>query len=268
MTDNKNINNNSNSSSSNNSSNSSSSSSNDNGKKAKVKKYPDGHNSLHDWRACDRPREKYMRKGPSALSNVELIAILLNTGTARQTVVELAQNLLLACNGQLSKLSEYTLSKLMEIKGIGEAKAITLRAAFELGNRVRSEKVEDGNHISSATDVLELMQDKIAHLHHEEFWAVYLNNKGKALHTAIAGKGGLTSTAVDVRLILKEALLQNATSIVLCHNHPSGLLRPSKEDLCLTRKIKNAADLLNIKLVDHIIVYQNRFFSFSDEGYL
>ena len=194
------------------------------------------HNSRHsrlsitDWSVEDRPREKYVSHGASALSNAELIAILLRTGNANESAVDMAKRLLMSCNNQLNVLAEKRLHQLMETNGIGQAKATTLLAAFELSKRMRAERVTEARHIRNAFDVVELMQDKIARLPHEEFWVIYLNQASKILKTSQIGKGGLSSTVVDVRLIIQESVILEATHIIVCHNHPSGSVKPSNQD--------------------------------------
>lgn len=224
--------------------------------------------SITEWSAEDRPREKYASHGASALSNAELIAILLRTGNANESAVDMAKRLLVSCNNQLNVLAEKRLHQLMETNGIGQAKATTLLAAFELSKRMRAERVTEARHIRSVFDVVELMQDKIARLPHEEFWVIYLNQASKILKTSQIGKGGLSCTVVDVRLIIRESVILEATHIIVCHNHPSGSVKPSNQDKLLTQQIKNAASLLKIQLSDHIILHKNAYFSFLEEGML
>ncbi len=224
--------------------------------------------SIPDWCTEDRPREKFALKGAASLSDAELIAILLRTGSSHENALELSKSLLAHCGNSLNLLSKLTLEQLTGHKGIGLAKAITLLTAFELGNRIRSEKVKKEMHIRSTQDVVDIMQEKIAHLNHEEFWVLYLNQSLRILKASQIGKGGLSSTLVDVRILLQEAILQNATSIILCHNHPSGSTQPSKTDIQLTRQICEAAHILNIEVTDHIIIHQGRYFSFAENGRL
>lgn len=224
--------------------------------------------TILQWSAEDRPREKYAARGASALSNAELIAILLRTGTARESAVDVAKRLLASCDNQLNTLAERKLPQLMETNGIGQAKATTLLAAFELCKRMRSERVTQARHIHTTTDVVEAMQDKIALLTHEEFWVIFLNQASKILKIGQFGRGGLNNTAVDIRLILQEAVILEATHLIVCHNHPSGSVRPSSQDRTLTRQIRDAANLLNLQLTDHIILHKDTYFSFSEEGML
>lgn len=224
--------------------------------------------TILQWSAEDRPREKYAARGASALSNAELIAILLRTGTAHESAVDVAKRLLASCNNQLNLLAERKLPQLMEANGIGQAKATTLLAAFELCKRMRSERITQARHINKVTDVVEVMQDKIAQLTHEEFWVIFLNQACKILKIEQVGRGGLNSTAVDIRLILQEAVMLDATNLIVCHNHPSGSVRPSSQDKMLTRQIRDAAGLLNLQLTDHIILHKDAYFSFSEDGLL
>jgi len=222
--------------------------------------------SIPQWGVEDKPREKYAAQGPAGLSDAELLAILLRTGTPTESAVDLSRRLLHVCDNQLNRLEDLSLDQLMEINGIGPAKAITLKAAFELGRRIRSEKVENELFIHCARDTAEIMQERIGYLKHEEFWVLLLNTAARIIDIKQIGKGGLTSTTVDARIILQEALLRNATFIILCHNHPSGSTSPSREDILLTRNIQKAAKLFDIHILDHIILHKNNYFSFLEEG--
>ena len=222
--------------------------------------------TIPQWGVEDKPREKYAARGPSALSDAELLAILLRTGTPTESAVDLSRRLLHTCDNQLNRLEDLTLEQLMEIHGIGQAKAIALKAAFELGRRIRSEQVENRGSVLSSLDAAEIMQKRIGHLKHEEFWVMLLDQAAHVIDIKQISKGGLTSTPVDARIILQEALLHSATGIILCHNHPSGSLTPSKADVLLTRELQKAAALLDIKVHDHIILHKNDFYSFLDEG--
>ena len=196
----------------------------------------------------DRPREKVIQKGFSALTNSELIAILLRTGNPNESVLDLSKRILRAGNDNLNALSQLPLEQLTQLKGIGQAKAITLMAAFELGKRCRCEEVIQRKTIQSPQDVLELMQDKNAYAQHEEFWVIYLSQSSQILHTEKISQGGITSTVVDIRLILKQAINLNATCFILCHNHPSGNLNPSAQDRKMTSQMMMAAEYLSLKL--------------------
>ena len=222
--------------------------------------------TIKEWSVQDRPREKYAKNGAVALSDAELIAILLRTGNATESAVDLAKKLLAISGNSLNGLSDMSLRELSLIKGIGQAKAIALLTAFELGKRIRAEKVEESLQILHSRDVVNLMQDKIAYLDHEEFWAIYLNQANRILHTCQISKGGINSTGVDTRIIMQKAVLNKATQIILCHNHPSGSVRPSRADIQLTEKLRHAAELMDIILIDHIIVHRELYYSFAEDG--
>lgn len=224
--------------------------------------------TIKQWSVQDRPREKYAKNGAIALTDAELIAILLRTGNLNDSAVELAKKVLASSGNSLNNLSEKTLQELSQVKGIGQAKAIALMTAFEIGKRIQAEKVEERLQILSSSDVVSLMQDKIAHLGHEEFWAIYLNQANRIVHVCQISKGGISSTGVDTRIVLQQAVLNMATQIVLCHNHPSGSVRPSKADILLTEQLNKAANLMDITLLDHIIVHKQHYFSFVEEGKL
>ncbi|MBL7887508.1 MAG: DNA repair protein RadC [Flavobacterium sp.] len=221
---------------------------------------------IHQWAEDDRPREKFLLKGKSALSDSELLAILIGSGSRNESAVQLCQRILASTNHNLNLLGKLSISQLTEFKGIGEAKAIAIAAALELGRRRGSEEALVLDKISSSKAVFELMHPIIGELPHEEFWVLYLNNSNKVLYKSQLSKGGLTSTIVDIRLIFKTALEQNATSIILTHNHPSGKLIASEQDIQVTKRIKLASQQLDIALLDHIIIAENGFYSFNDEG--
>ncbi|MEZ7497380.1 DNA repair protein RadC [Flavobacterium sp. Arc3] len=218
------------------------------------------------WSEDDRPREKLMLKGKSALSDAELIAILIGSGSRSESAVELSKRILAGVNNNLNSLGKLTIAQLMQYKGIGEAKAISIIAALELGRRRRSEDAVDLVKITSSKAIFELMQPLIGELPHEEFWIVYLNNSNKVLSKAQLSKGGITGTLVDVRIVFKLALEIGATSLILCHNHPSGTLVPSEADKHITKKLKLAGDSLEVKVLDHLIITEVNYFSFVDEG--
>lgn len=230
--------------------------------------YEDRKLTIKEWSVQDRPREKYAKNGAIALSDAELIAILLRTGNSAESAVDLAKKLLAVSENSLNNLSDMSLRELSQIKGIGQAKAITLLSAFELGKRIRAEKVEESLQIRNSRDVVNLMQDKIAYLDHEEFWAIYLNQANRILQTCQISKGGISSTGVDTRIVIQEAVLNKATQIILCHNHPSGSVRPSRADILLTEKLHHAAGLMDLLMVDHIIIHKERYYSFAEEGRL
>ena len=232
----------------------------------KTSNYENKRLTIKEWSVQDRPREKYARNGAAALTDAELIAILFRTGNASESAVELAKRLLSSSNNSLNELSEKTLRELSENKGIGQAKAMALLTAFEIGRRVRAEKVEQKPQIQNSMDVVNFMQNKITYLNHEEFWVLYLNNANLILKTAQISKGGITSTEVDTRIVMQEAVVQKATQLILCHNHPSGSVRPSRADINLTEKISKAAKIMDIALVDHIIIHREKYYSFAEEG--
>jgi DNA repair protein RadC len=223
---------------------------------------------MPDWAIQDRPREKYLSSGFSSLSDTELIAILLRSGTKNESAVEVARNLLSTCSNNLNQLSETPLNKLMKINGIGKVKAITLLVAFELGKRSRVAVVEQKRKIASADDLVNLMQTKNACLDYEEFWVVFVNQASSLLGVINFGRGGLTSTSVDIRLIILKALELKATGLFVCHNHPSGELHPSKNDVALTMQIKEAARLMSIQLLDHIVICKENYYSFLENEIL
>jgi DNA repair protein RadC len=232
----------------------------------KTTNYENKRLTIKEWSVQDRPREKYARNGAASLSDAELLAILFRTGNASESAVELAKRLLSSSNNSLNTLSEKTLRELSEIKGIGQAKAMALLTAFEIGKRIRAEKVEERPVIQNSMDVVNLMQNKIAYLDHEELWVIYLNNSNKILDVVQINKGGISSTEVDVRIVLEKAVVMKSTQIILCHNHPSGSVRPSKADIQLTEKTRKAANILDVTLVDHIIIHKGKYYSFVEEG--
>nr|WP_315157190.1 DNA repair protein RadC [uncultured Flavobacterium sp.] len=220
------------------------------------------------WSEDDKPREKMMLKGKSVLSDAELVAILIGSGSRNESAVALSKRILASVNNNLSSLGKQSLAQLMEFKGIGEAKAITIAAALELGRRRREEDPLELVKVTSSKVMYQEMYPIIGELPHEEFWGVYLNNSNKIIFKAQLSKGGITGTIVDVRLVFKIALEQNAVAIVLAHNHPSGKLQASEADIQVTKKIKNAGLQLDIPVLDHLIVTEHGYFSFADEGIL
>lgn len=222
--------------------------------------------SIKNWSQNDQPREKLRDKGKQILSDAELIAILIGSGNRTESAVALSKRILASVDNNLSQLGKLTLKQLMHFNGIGEAKAITIAAALELGRRRRLETALQKPKITSSKSVFELMQPVIAELPHEEFWSIYLNNSNTVLHTQQLSKGGITGTLVDVRLVLKTALEVGAVGLILAHNHPSGALHPSAADIKLTNKLKQASESLDIKVLDHLIVTEKAYFSFADEG--
>ncbi|RAR74289.1 RadC family protein [Flavobacterium aciduliphilum] len=221
---------------------------------------------INQWAEDDRPREKFLLKGKSSLSDSELLAILIGSGSRNESAVQLCQRILFSTNNNLNQLGKLSIQQLTTFKGIGEAKAIAIAAALELGRRRRAEETQELRKISSSKAVFEIMQPIIGELPHEEFWVLYLNNSNKVLYKAQISKGGLTGTVVDSRLIFKTALEYNATSLILAHNHPSGKLVPSEADIAVTKKIKEAGKQLEIQVLDHVIVTETAHYSFNDAG--
>lgn len=224
--------------------------------------------SIKDWSEDDRPREKLVHKGRSALSDAELIAILIGSGNREESAVGLSKRILASSSNNLSELGKFSVKDLMKFKGIGEAKAVSIVAALEIGRRRNSSDTLSRKRITSSASVYELLHPVIGDLPHEEFWVVYLNNSNKVLEKQQLSKGGITGTLVDVRLVLKTALELNAVGLILAHNHPSGTLRPSQSDKQLTQKLKKAAASIDVKILDHIIVTEKAYFSFADDGLL
>ena len=224
--------------------------------------------SIKKWAKDDRPREKLLFKGATVLSNSELIAILINHGSKEKSAVELAQEILRIGKDNLNEVGKLSVKELMKIKGIGEAKAISIVAAMELGRRSQATAYREKTAISSSTDVANYLQTLLKDYKHEVFAVLFLNRSNKINHFQIISEGGITGTVADPRIILKKALEEDAVSIILCHNHPSGSLKPSKADEELTFKIKEAAKYFDIKVLDHLIVSDDGYFSFADEGIL
>ena len=230
--------------------------------------YEDKHFSIKHWSEDDKPREKLMLKGKVALSDAELLAILIGSGSRNESAVTLCKRILASNENNLNQLGKQSIQQLLQFKGIGEAKAITIIAALELGKRRRLEEAKQFTQIKSSNDVFEHMQPLIGDLSNEEFWVLLLNNSNKIIQKIQLSKGGLTATLVDIRLLFKQALEHFATAIILVHNHPSGQLKPSEADKNITRKIADAGNVLEIKLLDHIIVTEHEYFSFADDGIL
>ncbi len=224
--------------------------------------------SIKNWSQGDQPREKLLYKGKASLSDAELVAILIGSGNREESAVALCKRILNSVDNHLSALGKLSIKQLMAFKGIGEAKAITIAAALELGRRRRGEEALEQKKITSSKSVFEVMQPVVGELQHEEFWIIYLNNSNKVIQKNQLSKGGITGTLVDVRLVLKKALEVGATGLILVHNHPSGNLKPSEADKKLTGKLKTAADSLDIKVLDHVIITEKAYFSFADESLL
>lgn len=224
--------------------------------------------SIKNWSQDDQPREKLRDKGKLTLSDAELVAILIGSGNRNESAVDLCKRILASVDNNLNALGKVSLKHLMEFNGIGEAKAITITAALELGRQRKFEDAVKQEKITSSRDVYDIMQPVLGELSHEEFWVIYLNNSNKVLQKQQLSKGGITGTLVDVRLVLKQALEVGATALILCHNHPSGTLKASEADKKITQKLKTAGLSLDIKVLDHIIVTEKAYFSFADETIL
>ncbi|MEI7734651.1 MAG: DNA repair protein RadC [Ferruginibacter sp.] len=224
--------------------------------------------SIKNWAEDDRPREKLLQKGAAALSNSELLAILINNGHKEKSAVELAKEILKIGSDNLNELGKVSLNDMQQVKGIGEAKAITIAAALELGRRRHASATLEKTVIKSSRDIAEYLRAVIKDFSYEVFAVLFLNRSNKINHFEIISRGGITGTVADPRIILKAALSYDATSLVLCHNHPSGSLKPSRADEELTKKIIEAAKYFDIRILDHIIVSEEGYYSFADEGLL
>ncbi|MBC7640719.1 MAG: DNA repair protein RadC [Flavobacterium sp.] len=222
--------------------------------------------SIKHWAEDDKPREKLMLKGKVALSDAELLAILIGSGSRNESALGLCQRILKSVENNLNSLGKLTILQLTEFKGIGEAKAISIIAAMEIGRRRRAEEALELVKITSSKMIFEIMQPIIGELIHEEFWVLYLNNSNKVINKVQISKGGITGTVVDKRLVFKAAFENNATAIILAHNHPSGKLIPSDDDKRITKELKEAGCVLDIKVLDHIIIAENGYYSFVDDN--
>lgn len=224
--------------------------------------------SIKTWKEDDQPREKLIKKGKASLSDAELIAILLGSGSRDESAVDLAKKILKFTGNNLNALAKLTVEQLMQFKGIGEAKSVSIVTALELGLRRRLEEALDIPKITSSRDVFEIMHPIIGTLQHEEFWVLFMNNSNKIIHKIQLSKGGITGTLVDIRIIMKKAIELSSTALILTHNHPSGTLKPSNADIQLTQKVKKAGETLDIKVLDHIIITEKAYFSFADSQIL
>ena len=224
--------------------------------------------SIKQWAVEDRPREKLLSKGIRSLSDAELIAILIGSGTREASAVDLAKTILNTTGNNLNDLSRMSVHDLKKFRGIGEARAIAIVAAMELGRRRKLEEVRRKKIISSSRDVFDFFHPFIGDLPHEEFWVLHLSRSNRILAWKRISQGGIAGTVTDVRLILKDALENTASSLIICHNHPSGNLQPSEADKEITQKINRAAEIMDIRLLDHIIIGEGNYFSFADENQL
>lgn len=227
-----------------------------------------GNLTIKNWNEDDRPREKLILKGKIALSDAELVAILIGSGNREESAVQLSQRILASIKNNLKELGRLTVEDLIKFKGIGDAKAISIITALELGRRRALEAALEKPKITDSRSVFNVMQPIIGELAHEEFWIVYLNNANKIQLKTQLSKGGITGTLVDTRLVFKRAIELSSTGIILCHNHPSGTLKPSSSDINLTKKIQQGGEVLDVKVLDHLIITEKDYFSFADENML
>lgn len=226
----------------------------------------EGRVPIRDWAKDDRPRERLMAQGPRALSDAELLAILIRSGTTKESALDVAKRLMAKAGNDLHRLGAMTVPDFTVVRGIGEAKAISIVAALELGRRRRERDSSDRPSVTSSAVAHELIRPKLADLPHEEFWLLLLDRGNRLLEATSVSRGGLHGTVADPKVIFKEALDKRASCLVLCHNHPSGQLRPSEEDIRLTRKLVEGARLLDIQVQDHLIVTSAGYYSFADNG--
>ena len=222
--------------------------------------------NINQWAEEDRPREKLMRIGPSALTDAELLAILVGSGSTKEDAVTLMRHILADCNNNLNTLGKLTIRDLCRYNGVGEAKAITILAACELGKRRQSGKPEERPDLGTATLIYNYMHPQLQDLDVEEFWLLLMNQNHRLIKQIRISHGGITETAVDIRIIIREAVLANATMLAICHNHPSGSLRPSSMDNDLTTSIQRACQLMRIKFLDHVIITDGAYYSYCETG--
>jgi DNA repair protein RadC len=223
---------------------------------------------IKSWAEEDRPREKLIEKGRHALTEAELIAILIGSGNTNETAVELSKRILASVNNNLNELSKLSVSDLCKFKGIGDAKAVSIVAALELGRRRKESEPLKRDKIITSRHAYELMKPLFYDLPHEEFWVLLLNKANMVIRKELISRGGISATIVDSKIIFKSAIAHYASSIILCHNHPSGNLKPSEADISITKNIKESGKFLDILLLDHLIITENGFHSFADEGML
>lgn len=224
--------------------------------------------SIKTWAEEDRPREKFAIQGKSALTDAELIAILISSGNREESAVELSKRILVSVSNNLNELGKVNLADLMKFKGIGEAKAISIAAALELGRRRKGSEVLKRIKINTSYKAFEQLTAELSDLKHEEFWVLILDRQNKILEKKCISSGGVTATIADAKLIFKPAIEKLASGIILFHNHPSGALKPSEQDIQLTKNLKITGKTLDIPILDHLIIANNKYFSFADEGYM
>lgn len=221
---------------------------------------------ITDWAPSDRPREKLVEKGAAALSDAELLAILIGSGTRQKSAVDLGRELLSLAGNNLNSLGRLDIADLRTLHGIGEARAVTIAAALELGRRRKLAESPENGQIKSSADVFNIFQPLLSDLSHEEFWILFLNRSNKPLNRMKVSQGGISGTVTDVRIIMKKAVEHLASGLIVCHNHPSGNNNPSESDIQITRKIREAGSMLDVQLLDHIIIAGTTYYSFADNG--
>ncbi|WP_436517749.1 RadC family protein [Ekhidna sp. To15] len=222
--------------------------------------------TIKHWAEEDRPREKLLLKGKATLSEAELIAILISSGNKEQTAVQLSQHILNHCNNDLASLAKLSVKELEKFKGIGEAKAISIVAALEIGRRRKESEPVKKTKINSSTDAFNLLRGDFMDLSHEEFWLILLKRNNEVIKKEMLSRGGVSGTVVDAKIIFKKALEEMASGLILAHNHPSGNLKPSQEDIHLTKRLKEAGKTLEIGVLDHLIITDHSYYSFADES--
>ncbi len=223
---------------------------------------------ITEWAVEDRPREKLIHKGMASLSDAELLAILISSGTKDKSAVDLGRELLNLVNNNLNSLGKLSVSDLTKLHGIGPARAVTIAAALELGRRRKLAEIPESFQIKCSKDVFELFQPLLSDLAHEEFWILFLNRSNKVINRMKLSQGGISGTVTDVRIVMKKAIEYLASGIIVCHNHPSGNLSPSEADNRITMKIKEAGNIMDIQLLDHLIITDKDYYSFADNGLL
>lgn len=221
---------------------------------------------ITEWAVEDRPREKFVQKGTASLSDAELLAILISSGTKHKSAVDLGRELLGIVNNNLNSLGKLSINDLKKLHGIGPARAVTIAAALELGRRRKLSEAPDVPQIKCSKDVADIFQPLLSDLTHEEFWILFLNRSNRVINRMKLSQGGISGTVTDVRLVMKKAIEYLASGIIVCHNHPSGNLNPSESDSKITLKIKEAGSLMDIQLLDHLIISEKDYYSFADNG--
>jgi len=221
---------------------------------------------ITEWAVEDRPREKLIQKGTASLSDAELLAILISSGTKEKSAVDLGRELLGIANNNLNSLGKLTIADLRKLHGIGTARAVTIAAALELGRRRKLAEGPEVSQIKCSKDVADIFQPLLSDLAHEEFWILFLNRSNRVINRMKLSQGGISGTVTDVRMVMKKAIEYLASGIIVCHNHPSGNLSPSESDVKITQKIKEAGNIMDIQLLDHLIISDRDYYSFADNG--